>query len=286
MITAATLELPDGRTLGWAEWGDPEGRPVLYCHGTPGSRLEHPVGEKALDGVRLIAVDRPGFGFSAAQPQRRLVDWPLDVTVLVDHLGLERFHVHGVSGGGPYALACARDLPERVQGAAVVCSGAPSDRVDIFDGMSESNHMVFGAARDDPSQLAEMLEAMRAALEGSMNQPPVILDDLCAADQACMADPSFAAMLASELREAFRQGTAGPVDDMVLFVSPWGFNPEDITVHVVVAHGDLDVNVPVACGEWLAGTIPSARFLRYADDGHFSLAARSHEVLAVLLGGD
>ena len=239
--------------------------------------------EGALDGIRLISVDRPGFGLSDMCPGRRIIDWPFDIAVLADHLGVERFHVLGVSGGGPYALACAVALPDRVAGAAIVCGGAPSDRVDMFSGMSDMNSLVFGAARDDPSHLRELLEAMQVALEASGGGVPVMLDDLCVADQAALADPAFATMLGAGMREAFRQGAAGPVDDMVLFVSPWGFDPAEVTVDVVVAHGDLDVNVPVSCGEWLAVTIPSARFLRFADDGHFSLAARSHEIVAGML---
>src|SRR5215831_6622757 len=125
----STVILADGRRIGYAEWGDADGRPLLYFHGWPGSRLEGRLGAEAAraSGVRLVALDRPGMGLSDRLPRRRLIDWPSDVAAVADALGLRRFAVLGISGGGPYAVACARMLADRLIGVGVVSSLAPMD---------------------------------------------------------------------------------------------------------------------------------------------------------------
>src|SRR3954465_14232198 len=131
-----TIRLRDGRRLGYAEWGGLGGPPVLYFHGWPGSRLEGRLADEAArgEGVRLIALDRPGMGLSDYQPRRRLVDWPDDVLQLATALGLERFAVLGISGGGPYAAVCAWKLPEQLTRAEIVSSLAP------LDGFAQDGH--------------------------------------------------------------------------------------------------------------------------------------------------
>ena len=126
MPDSQTILLPDGRTLGFADYGDPGGRPLFYCHGWPGSRLQ----ARTIDehgrrrGLRVIAPDRPGIGLSDARPGRGFSDWPADIAGLADSLRIDRFLLLGISGGGPYALAAAALLPDRIDAVAVV-SGAP-----------------------------------------------------------------------------------------------------------------------------------------------------------------
>src|SRR5262249_11736586 len=136
--TDQTQRLPDGRELGYAEWGDPDGAPVLYFHGTPASRLD-PVcfpDAPAAAGVRLLSLDRPGMGLSTFQRRRRIADWPADVSAFADALGLERFGVAGWSGGGPYVLACAWRLADRLTGAALAAGVGRLDQPGAVKGLS------------------------------------------------------------------------------------------------------------------------------------------------------
>jgi pimeloyl-ACP methyl ester carboxylesterase len=113
------VRLRDGRTLAYAEYGDSAGRPIIYCHGAPSSRVEGDLNIDAATatalGARVIVADRPGLGRSTFQPGRRVIDWPSDVEDLAAALGLETFVVVGSSGGTPYAVACAIRLQARVR---------------------------------------------------------------------------------------------------------------------------------------------------------------------------
>ena len=168
--TDRTIRLRDGRRLGYAEWGDPGGRPLLYFHGWPGSRLEGRLGDEAARarGVRLIALDRPGMGLSDYQPRRTLVDWPDDVIQVAAALGLDRFAVLGISGGGPFAAACAWKLSEQLTGAGIVSCLAPVDVPGVIAGMGRRNQLSFQLV----GRLAVLRRALFAAMAVSVRRRP------------------------------------------------------------------------------------------------------------------
>ena len=147
-----TLRLRDGRVLGWAQFGDPEGIPLLYFHGQPGSRLGGAMLAAAgsRHGVRVIAPDRPGYGLSDFKPGRALLDWADDVTELTEALKLPLFAVAGLSSGGPYVSVCAHNIPERLTCAIIVSGNAPFDAPGATDGMMRMNRWFFGLARRAP----------------------------------------------------------------------------------------------------------------------------------------
>jgi pimeloyl-ACP methyl ester carboxylesterase len=271
-MIGSTVTLPDGRALGYAEWGDPGGEPMLFFHGSPGSRLTRPVGSMVVPGVRVLSVERPGHGLSDPQPGRALLDWPADVAAFADALGLDRFFVQGVSGGGPSAAVCAFALGQRVRGAALVCTAGDPAHVDVVTGMGDMNAMLFTMAREDPEQLRGGLEMMASAFtEGGVEVMRAGMGDAAPADQLAAKDDELMAMLAESSAEAFAQGVDGALQDLALFVTPWGFDASAITVPVVVAHGTDDRNVPIQNGEWLAATIPGATYLRHDGEAHLSL---------------
>lgn len=127
MDEASHVQLPDGRQIGYQEYGDRQGSPVFFFHGWLGSRLDFaPNDEIARNlGVRVIAVDRPGCGSSDFKEDRRLLDWPDDVSELADALGFDQFSICGHSFGGSYVAACAHRLAARVRSAAIVAGISP-----------------------------------------------------------------------------------------------------------------------------------------------------------------
>jgi pimeloyl-ACP methyl ester carboxylesterase len=276
-----------GRELCWAQWGDPGAEPVLYCHGLPGSRrdLESP----GLDGLlaaadrRLVAIDRPGFGGSTFQRGRQLDDWPADVMAVAGELGLERFAVLGYSSGGPYALACALALPERVTAAVLVSAAAPVDYPRWREGTGRADRLMMRASRLAPP-LARL--AVAAARRQAQRRPEAFSRqfdrELSPADRGVHADPAVRAALRALFLDATRNGVRGVVTDYAISARPWGAPLEDATVPVRLFHGDDDAVVPLHHAEWYASRIPGARLVVWHGVGHLHVAERWGIALAAL----
>ncbi|MDH3662481.1 MAG: alpha/beta hydrolase [Alphaproteobacteria bacterium] len=132
-----TLQLSDGRVMGYAMYGSFSGQPIVVCHGTPGSRLMlRPADAAAKDlGLCIIAPDRPGYGLSSRRTNWQLSDWAEDVTALADALGFEHFAIVGISGGAPFAFACSYQLPERIRLVAVISGLAPIDKDEVVQSL-------------------------------------------------------------------------------------------------------------------------------------------------------
>ena len=277
---AATVELRDGRALGYEEWGPGDGVPMLGFGGTTMSRLAH-LGDEAPEaaGVRLILVDRPGYGLSDFQPGRRLLDWPDDVVQLADTLGLDRFAVFGMSGGGPHAAACGYALSDRVSALGLVSSPGPAwDRPELRYSLPPHRQPLIEVAVRDPD------EAERRLLDDCRRE----LEELAARPEEdksweVTANPAVNARFRASLFETLARGPEGYAHDLfVLFVTPWGFRPEEIPVPTVIWHGDRDEAVPLGVGEFFARTIPKSSLHVLAGEGHLLLWSHAEEILASL----
>ena len=270
-----SVRLADGRRLAWAEYGAAAGEPVFYFHGFPGSRCEGRLAHAAAYsvGVRLIAIDRPGCGQSDDRPGRTLLDWASDVVELAHALALNRYAILGVSGGGPYALACAHALGEELSGVAVVAGLGPHDELDAVAEMNFVARAGFALGRHAPRALRWIYGEL---VGGYVRRHPDAALTLLgahsvAADSAVIARPDVRSAIRASVQEALRAGSAGVVSDLILYSRPWGFALGDIRTEVHVWHGELDRTVPVAFGRAFARRLPqcSARFL--PGEGHFSL---------------
>jgi len=272
---ARTATLRDGRRLAYEECGCERGTPVLLFHGLPGSRLQRPAHEGgyfAARGVRLISVDRPGIGLSDPLPNRRLLDWPEDVRQLADALGLRRFRVVGISGGGPYALACAYALPDRIPAAATVGGLAPFAVEKLAEEFERLTLWFFGGVRRAPRALWLAFSALAFLLRRSpVPSQALLLEKGCPRDHAALRSTSLRRLLCRDFREATRQGVSGFIEDARVLSSPWGFDPRCIGPRVDVWHGTADTVVRPVMGEYLARTLPRARPWFVPEEGHFSI---------------
>ncbi len=281
------LTLRDGRRLGYAEFGVPNGHPVLYCHGFPASRLDGHLGHEAAVrlNVRLIAADRPGYGLSVFHANRHISDWPRDLLELADALSLRKFAVLGISGGGPYAVACAVTLSERITAVGIACGlGQTHIREDISR-MNPFARLSLAAARHTPA-LSQLFNRMLAPV--LRNNPGLVFRMLASqlppADREVLSHPGIFDRFADSCREAFRQGGRGPAYDLTLYAKPWETAAQSIRVPCHLWHGEQDTTVPIAMGKRLAAAIPGCRARFYADEGHFSLPVRRmEEILAALV---
>jgi pimeloyl-ACP methyl ester carboxylesterase len=276
---AATVELRDGRALGYEEWGPGDGFPILGFGGTTMSRLAH-LGHEAPEaaGVRLLLVDRPGYGLSDFNPRRTLLDWPGDVAQLADALGLDRFAVFGMSGGGPHAAACGYSLADRVSAVGLVSSPGPVwDRPELRYSLPPHRQPLFDvAARDQDEAARELLDDCRRELEEARRD----------ARHGDVADPDLRARLRASLLETAVRGPEGYARDLfILFVSPWGFTPEDVAVPVLIWHGDRDPAVPLDVARFYDRTIPGSELRVFPGEGHLVLWSHAEEILLALRRG-
>jgi pimeloyl-ACP methyl ester carboxylesterase len=279
------IRLRDGRRLAYAEYGDPQGKPILFFHGTPGSRLfHHPDNSAAASaGARIIAVDRPGFGRSDFKPDRTLLDWPGDVVQLADALNIERFAVMGYSAGGPYAAVCASAIPDRLTAAGLVSSIAPLDNPEITKGMHGLGHTFFSLERHLPP-LARL--TCRLMCTTWRSNPDLYfkaqLNGLYNSQEAQTMLPVMKAMLTADLLEAIRDGAHGITWDLEILAKPWGFQLHVIPTDVFLWHGEDDTEAPLAMGKRLAGAIPYCRATFFPGEGHWAIYGHWQEILAAL----
>jgi pimeloyl-ACP methyl ester carboxylesterase len=266
-----TLKLRDGRRLGFAEYGRPDGQPCFYFHGHPGSRLEAEVAHEAAAsaGVRVVAFDRPGYGLSDFDPNRTILSWSVDIESAADLFGLGRFAVLGASGGGPYALACGHALRERVSRIGLISSIAPYQATGVTEGMRWQNRVGFQLGARLPPLVQLIMWSMARQLR---RDPERTVDAIVAAmspgDAEIARRPEIHRLLRADVTEAFRHGSRGAALDVVLLGAPWGFRLDEITPTVLLWQGEKDVLATPAMGRHLARTIPNCRATFYPGEGH------------------
>lgn len=285
--TELTMQLPDGRTLSYADYGSSEGKVLIYCHGYPGSRFE----ASALDGygkranIRVLSLDRPGMGRSSFQAGRSFLGWPADVVALADHLQIERFAVLGVSGGSPYALACAAKIPERLISCGIVSGLGPIELGTA--GMNANNRLIFFLARRFPSLLTPIMKTMAHSFrdpEKAKKAMTKAVKKMVKPDrEALLASGAMEALLASNV-EAYHQGVKGAVYEGGLYGRNWGFHLEDLAFQpLYLWHGELDTNVAVAMARAVAGKLPHCNATFYPDDAHVSVPLKHQEEIVSAL---
>jgi pimeloyl-ACP methyl ester carboxylesterase len=278
------LRRPDGGVIALEVVGDRDATPVLLCHGLADSRLAaHWFRQTAAD-LRLcvIAPDRPGTGGSERWRLRQLADWTQDATQVLDALRLDSAVVLGVSGGGPFAAACAARMPGRVRSLMLVAplglphwptnGMAPGERFSLV--LARHAPEFSGWSMDRLARLARRRPELFLRLAATA-QPDV--------DIRALQDPELRESFLSCYLEAFRRGSWGVAQDLRLLTRPWGFDLGTIAAPTWIRHGDADTTVPVQHARCYADAIPGAQLEVYPGHGHFSILSRPQEVLAALV---
>jgi len=269
-----TVDTRDGRAIGYADLGDPDGEPLFVFHGFPNSRvfgaLFDEVGREY--GLRVIAPERPGLGVSEPDPDRALTDWPADVADVADALDVDAFAVLGVSGGGPYAAVTAALLGGRVERAAICCGLGPMASVGLGD------RLWYYSGRFLPpgNKLALWLLGRRAVADRD-----AFLESM--ADAATPTDEALwtgevGKVIHASMVEARREHGLDPlVTETGIYGRPWGFDLSAIDVPVGLWYGKADVLVPPEMGLYLAREIPTAEAHVYPDLDHLSVITANQD---------
>ena len=282
--TKHVLPLADKRQLSYLECGDPQGYPVLWCHGNPGSRLGWPLLLNRTGSVKapVIIPDRPGFGKSDPQPSQSYLAWPADIVQLVDALDIAQFVVAGVSGGGPFALACAWQLSDRVAAVGLISTGPPV--AEVLRQASFTNRLVFTLGRRAPP-LIRFYSVLLSHL--ARHRPDRMIRQLLSGygetGSPLLHRPDLQDFFRQYLGAAYAQGGRASADEIVRFSRPWHLPLPQITTPVHLWHGEADTALPPSFGRHLAEQLPhcSAQFIPAA--GHLWLLDHFHEVVETLL---
>jgi pimeloyl-ACP methyl ester carboxylesterase len=272
-IAEGAVVLPEGRALGYVEYGDPDGDVVLWFHGTPGARRQVPpdIAVAASErGFRVIGIERPGTGLSTPYLYGRVLDWAADVRAVVDQLGIDRFAAVGLSGGGPYVLAVAHELADRVTATAVLGGIGPTRGPESCPGIPRLLVPIEPLLALGRYPLGEVATLVFRPMDRIGSQAFDLYARVApASDRAAMKIPELKDMFLHDLAIASRGGVRSSIYDLVLFGREWGFSLRDIDVPVRFWHGDADGIVPFGHGELQASLVPGADLVICPGGGHF-----------------
>ncbi len=282
-----SIRLRDGRMIAYAEWGRADGPVVIFIHGTPHSRIWCPnMGATEAVGVRLITVDRPGFGRSDVDPDLTLCGWPDNLGQLADALGIERFAIVGWSGGGVYAAACAAKIPERLTGAGAVAGakGPVEEQPGGDELLDDEERRIFELAKTDRGAAAKF-SADDPWIDELRRRPEVLMDgyEVSEGDRWYDEDPERTAIFLEAAREAVRLGPWGVAWGDVAYLTPWGFSLADIPIEFHIWHGAQDTLMRREDVDFWGSRIPRAIVTVWPDAGHLVVSKHWGEILRTLI---
>ncbi|QDT66195.1 alpha/beta fold hydrolase [Calycomorphotria hydatis] len=271
-----TITLADGRNLAFETYGDPQGSPVIFCHGFGDSRLIRNPDENltASLGIFVVAADQPGVGGSSPQPGRTMADWGPDMEQLADHMGLQQFAVAGHSGGGPHALSIAKHLPERVTRGVLASPVGPFDQdgfakmlvmrdLKLIVKLRHFHHIIRWAYKGDVRKAHKDIgSSVETMAEGDPSDATTFLSD---PQQREMFEANFAAGIVQDEEGLY---------EMTMALWNWGFALEDIHQPFDVFYGDADDIISPKMPAHVAERLPNATPHLWPGAGHYGFIDR------------
>jgi len=284
----AYMQTKKGRRLSYYQYGAMDGVPIFFCHGT-GSHIHVALFHKAAkeSGYRIIVPDRPGIGLSEFYRDRKILDGADDIASLADHLGIDKFGVIGISGGGPTLLACAYSLASRLKFVVDLACAAPlyTDPSALKDlGWVDRVYAKLGVWL--PLGLFQIPFALLGFQQKMLKSPQafakMMQSSMCKADMELFKDKDLQYLFMRDFQELFKQGSKGPSLDAQLIYHPWGFDVRDIKCHVDIRQGSEDRWIPPSFSRYLAGALPNAKLYMIQGQGHFYHMVYAEETLKMI----
>ncbi len=282
------ISVGEGRRIGFAEFGAPRGKAVFWFHGTPGARRQIPVEARLFadrENIRLIGVDRPGIGSSTPFQYDNVLGFSRDLETIADTLGVDEMAVVGLSGGGPYTLACAAGMPDRVVAAGVLGGVAPTCGPDAIGG----GLMALGSAVAPILEVAggpiritagTVIRLVRPIASPALDIYALLSPE---GDRRLLLRPEFKAMFLDDLLNGSRKQLAAPFADVVVFARDWGFRLDQVKVPVRWWHGDRDHIIPFSHGRHVVDRLPDAELYHLPGESHLVGLGLGEDILRTLL---
>jgi pimeloyl-ACP methyl ester carboxylesterase len=280
--TSRVLRLRDGRRIGYAEFGDPQGSAVFAFHGTPGSRFMFALTDQAAHarGLRIVAPERPGYGLSDFRSRTSLAPTAEDMTAFADALNLERLALIGVSGGAPFAIAAAAAMPERTVLLGVISPVGPIAECRGRIRMSKLHRLIFTRIGRSPSAIASFFWLLRSLVRLAPGVAyRALMQRVPRSDRVVLARAEVKANLQTALKEGLRPGIDGARQDLRLFCAAWDLPLTDIDVPTVIWQGSDDPIVPPGGAYYLAERLPNCRLDVIQGGGHYWVFGEFERVL-------
>jgi len=270
------VSFDDDRRVTYTEYGDPTGRPVLFLHGTPGSRRLGRLFDAPArrDGVRILAIDRPGYGRSSPWPVRDLSTIGAVVAPVLDDAGASRVGVVGFSGGGPHALALAAVRPDSVTSVDVVSGATPPSLPPSTPPMQR---LLGRLASATPCALRGLFRGQ--AWLADRLPPVIVVSQYTTADGRATLPDDVTALVARDFVEAFARTCRGAVTELDLLASPWSLSLDAVDPPVRLWHGARDTNVPVAGVRALRDRLPDAQCTVFEGTDHLTTLWRCRDAI-------
>lgn len=277
-----TFILKDSRKLGYAIYGDINGKPLFFLHGWPGCRLHaKPLNEIAKQlSVQIISIDRPGFGLSDYKENRTLLSFSDDLIELAGHLGIEKFPIIGVSGGGPYAAACAYKISDRITKVGIVVGLAPPYLPSMTNNIGFLNKL--GWANYHKFPILITLTSILSWLDAKYS-PIDFQSRMYSKEDRIKRQRHFGKVIKEGKKETFKKGYKAAAKDLELYTSNWGFDLSKIKVPVYLWYGEADKNVSINMGNYYKKEIPGSVLKIYPNEGHTLQITHAEEILSELV---
>jgi len=266
--------LPTGRTISWAEYGSPKGRPVLFCHAITGCRLLVPQDHGTLcdHGIRLIVPDRAGYGLSSPAGGNCMQQWLKDIDLFMTCIGIKSCPVIGHSAGGAFAMELAARHPERVGNLTLLGSVVPlSNRADVKHLLLINRVLVLLARRSPVAARSFLSLSLRALLKNPGSYFGQINKHIARLDSQVLEDTALQTLLSGSFRETTRQGTRQMCDDLMHLACRWSTDPDAINCPVTLWHGREDRLTPPKLVEKFSRQLGSKASLQWVDDAGYFL---------------
>jgi len=276
------------RRLGFAEFGDPQGRAIFWLHGTPGGRRQIPVEARLYaqkNQIRLIGVDRPGIGSSTPHEYAKVIDFAEDLRTIADTLGIDKMEIIGLSGGGPYTLGCAAAMPDRVIAIGVLGGVAPTRGSDGIGGgiMGKVGLPIAPVLEHVGAPLSVVATALIRLIK-PIAEPALYLYASISpeGDRRLLVRPEFKAMFLDDLLNGSRKQLAAPFADVVVFARDWGFRLDEVKAPVRWWHGDCDHIVPFSHGQHVVALLPDAELRTLPGESHLGGLGEAEAIMQTM----